>query len=33
MDGKVRGQRNVEARLSGKAERLPLKAQACHISP
>lgn len=33
VDSKVRGQRTVKARLNGKAELLPLKAQASHISP
>lgn len=33
VSSKVRGQRNVKARLNGKAELRPLKAQASHISP
>lgn len=33
VDSKVRGQRDMTARLNGKAELLPLRAQSSHLSP
>lgn len=33
VDSKVRGHRNMTARLNGKAELLPLRAQSSHLSP